>query len=349
MESKLLPGYKILEADDVRRDLEHIQIHGWPRGMYVGFPAWEPHYNMLPGIATDWIGYPQSGKTEICLEVLLFTSLHYECVHMLWCPDIGKSVDLMIKLIHKHTGKTFKKQYANYIELDEIWKATPFLFHHFKIIHPQASGKTRPRPMSPEALWEYAAEYSLKNRLDTVLIDSWKDMKHDYAAHGGSYAPYLSYILPLRNMIAEQSGLHLHTIVHPKNPENDKSGKIRPPRPQDIEGGAQWNNSGKCIIAAHRESWDDTSVDIYFRKIKPENVGYPTGKPKVLNFDRTLSRYYWIQDLGDSLVNVYAEPKDSKSYQEYTKTPRVSSNLEAKPTTAFYEKEEPEAEEGTLF
>jgi len=317
----MIKGFKILEFKDVQIPMEKLHKMGWETGSYVGFPSFEKHYNVLAGSCTDWIGYPQSGKTELCLEVLLNLSKFESHTSLIYAPDMGTSLYILVKLIHKHTGYTFNKKYPNFIEITEAYKASNHLLHHFKILH-RTEAKAR---LTPIEFWEFANELSKEEKLNHAMIDSWKDMYHDYKAHGGSYAQYLSNVLPVRNEIAEESGLHFHTIVHPKNPTRDKNRKIYAPSVDDIEGGAQWNNSGKSIIAVHRESFDDTVADIYFRKIKPENVGRATSTPVCLNFDYATSRYCYPDPV--TQMKIFAKPKEKelpplkplKSYTEPVK------------------------------
>lgn len=305
-----LKGYKILEAVDILPQIDHLHKYGWDAGKYVGFECFEKHYNMLPGSCTDWTGYPQSGKTEMVLELMLNTTEFYGWKHLIFAPDIGKSIEIMAKLIHKYSGFTFKKKYSNFISIQEAYKANTHLLEHFKIIH---KTEYKQRSLTPIELWEFAAEYNKEVPINTVLLDSWKDMYHDYKTHGGNYAQYLSNVLPVRNEIAEVSGLHFHTVIHPKTPVRDKNRTIYAPSFDDMEGGAQWNNSGKCIIAVHRASFDDNQTDVYFRKIKPESVGRPTSMAVELFLDYASSRYY--EKMEGSLYDTkyFARQKEKKN------------------------------------
>lgn len=302
-----MKGYKILNFADISPQIEQLHKSGWDSGHYVGFPCFHKHYNMIAGGCTDWTGFPSSGKSELMLELLFNMSEFYGWVNMLFVPDIGKSIEVMAKLIHKYTGKTFIKRYANYIDIQEAFNSCGWLLEHFKILH-KTDIKAR---LTPVELWEYAVEYKKENRLDSVTIDSWKDLFHDYKSHGGNYAQYLSNILPIRNDIAENHGIHCHTIIHPKNPSLTKDMKIRPPHTFDMEGGAQWANSGKCIISVHREDYESNMTDVYFRKIKPESIGRNTSIPVALRFDIIKSRYYY----GEGTEKIYASKENKNPYQ----------------------------------
>jgi len=294
----------IRKYGDIDKELSHVHEHGYDSGVYLGFPAIDEHYSMKLGTCTDWTGYPHSGKSQLLLESLMNTTDFYDWKHLLCVPDIGGSLDIMIKLIHMATGKTFKKKYHNYIEIKHAFDTCAKLFQNFFILHNVDPKKT----LTPIEFWEYATELKKTKGIHTASIDSWKDMKHKYEDHGGGYATYLSHVLPIRNKMAEMNELHFHTVIHPKSPQRDKNRKIYPPHFDDMEGGAQWGASGKSIIAVHRENYNDNRTDVYFRKIKPESVGKASSTPICLEFDVIKSRYY---RLNNDLQRVYATKEKS--------------------------------------
>lgn len=282
-----MKGFKILEHSDIEKDLELYHRLGAKKGVYLGFESMRKHYSMRTNGVTDWTGLPQSGKTELLLECLFNTSSFYGWKHLLFVPDIGDEIEVMAILIHKYTGMTFDKKYPNYIDIHEVWKASSWLFEHFHIMK-----KTEPTAtISPKEFWDFAVEYKKEYGIHTATIDSWKDMRHDYHLYGGTYAQYLSYMLPYRNMLSEQNDIHFHTIIHPKTPRRFE-GKIQQPDIDDMEGGAQWNNSGKVIISVHRENKEGTDANVKMLKIKPKVVG--DWGFFGINFDPALSRYFDI-------------------------------------------------------
>jgi hypothetical protein len=159
--------------------------------------------------------------------------------------------------------------------------------------------------MTPIEFWDLAAKLKKEEDIQTASIDSWKDLTHPYNEHGG-YAQYLEFVLPYRNLIAEENGLHLHTVIHPKLPE--VRSKVPPPTTFDLKGGSEWYNSGKCMITVHREDKATNKVSIIFGKIKPRSVG--TMGSIDLFFDLNKLVYY---DNGEQrngyMERVYAAPK----------------------------------------
>jgi hypothetical protein len=293
-------GFKILELGDFQAELTEYWDKGAKPGVYLGFDCSKDFYSMRLGSVTDWTGLPQSGKTELLLEYLYNTSTFYGWKHLLYVPDIGDKIEIMAILIHKYTGKTFDRRYANHIELKEAFNACSWLLEHFKILE-QVDPTAKITPMM---FWQFSASLECH----TATIDSWKDMYHPYDDFGGSYAKYLSYVLPMRNKLAEKYNKHFHQIIHPKNPRRDKSGKLIAPHFDDIEGGAQWNNSGKNIISVHRDNFETTIVDVTILKVKPRVVG--KRGMFAMNFDPATSRYYETLMTGDRLyahkLNTYS-------------------------------------------
>lgn len=296
----MIKGYKIINLDDISDRLTEYHKFGAKAGVYLGFNSIKDFYSMRQDSVTDWTGYPQSGKTELMLECLYNTSVFYGWKHLLCVPDIGDAIEVMAILIHKHTGKTFDKKYPNYIDIKEAFKGANWLLNHFYILEKSDSQGN----ISPVEFWEYAVSVKEELGINTAVIDSWKDMRHDYSKYGGTYAQYLSNVLPIRNHLSEKHNIHFHTVIHPKTPRRDKNGVLIHPQTDDMEGGAQWNNSGKTIISVHRQTFDTKVADVQMLKVKPKVIGKRGFF--CINFDPAVNRYYDI-DPTDGGTKVFAK------------------------------------------
>ncbi len=324
-------GYKVIKFNDVEDRLTDYHKHGARPGIFLGFQNMKDYYSMRTDGCTDWTGLPQSGKTELLLECLFNASTFHGWKHLLLVPDIGNCIEVMAILIHKYTGKTFEKKYPNYIDLKEAFNACSWLFEHFYILE-----KADPRSpiMSPVDFWNFAVEFKKENNIHTATIDSWKDLDHDYTKHGGTYAMYLSKVLPLRNALSETHNIHFHTVIHPKQPRRNKNGQLVHPQVDDMEGGAQWNNSGKTILSVHRATFDTKVADIQALKVKPRAVGKRGNF--CLNFDPTKSRYFEM-DASEGGVWRYAM-KDFEPVKEIKQISMMEQNdafLETKGISQF--------------
>lgn len=289
---KIKEGFEILELQDSQQGLLKYHKEGALRGVYLGFPKFNEKYTMsLPG-CTDWTGIPSSGKTEFLLECLLNTSEYYGWKHLLYVPDVGTKDQIIAILIHKLTGKTFDKRYKNYITEEEIYKHTPWILHHFKILH-KTNAKAK---ITPYEFWDMAVE--LKNKIEggiqTASIDSWKDMRRYFGQNNENIARddlYLEDVLEYRNTLSELHKIHLHTVIHPLKTETDKNGIRKAPTPYELKGGPTWYDMGKCQITVHRIDGTKNEVDIIVTKAKPESVA-SLGTTRMF-FDKPKRRFYW--------------------------------------------------------
>lgn len=305
----MVKGFKILDRNDCYNDILKYREQGAIRGKYIGFPILHEYYTIsLPGV-TDITGYPASGKSELWIEFLLNTSLYYGWKHILYVPDVGDKDEVLAILIHKITGKTFDKRFANsnYITEEEVTKELDWVLDCFKILHKEDLGAK----MSPYDFWNMAAEMNKESLINqqggyqTATIDSWKDLKHGYGLNGESFQrddKYLEDVLSYRNAMAEKHKMHFATIIHPKSGiEKDKDGNRKAPGPDDLKGGSEWWNNGKTMITVHRVEGHKNKAKFIVTKAKPKTVA-KQGSCDIY-FDFKLNKFYWDNNGNDTYAS----------------------------------------------
>jgi hypothetical protein len=290
----------ILKIEDINDKLHKYYQDGGGQTFYVGFNALANHYSIKKGGCTDWTGYPGSGKTELLLDILDNCSKWYNHKHLIYMPDAGSNEEVIAKLMHKITGKQFEKFYytkggekveiKNRITEQEMFRLLPQVLETFKIYVPEEKkdNKTRSKAVTPIEFWNFAVENRKELGVFSAVIDSWNYMKHDTEGHDRE-DKWLEHTLSYRNEIAERSGMHFHTIIHPKSAKKDKNGKIIMPDMHHLKGGSEWGNNGKTIIIVHRD-FDSKITDIKIDKAKPRIVGVQ-GLAS-LRLDLTKSKFY---------------------------------------------------------
>lgn len=294
--NRIAQGFTLVNPSDIFENVVEYAVKGALKGVYLGFPNIHEFYTMsLPGV-TDWTGFPNSGKSQLLMEVLLNTSLFYGWKHLIYMPDVGNDVEIIADLIHKKTGKCFDNKYPNHISEIEIANELPWITEHFKIL----TKNDLKAKITPYQFWDIAILQKKKNGLQTASIDAWKDMRHDTSKFGRD-DKYLEDVLSYRNSVAERHELHIHTVIHPTRTDKDASGHRKPPTPYDLKGGTEWFNNGKCMITVHRNPDMFNKTEVYFNKIKPRSIGQQ-GQTEMY-FDVEKFRYY-TEDKGH---RVYAE------------------------------------------
>lgn len=268
----------IIEENEIKASLMHYYKTGGGKTYYAGFRNLAPHYSVKTGGVTDWTGHAGSGKTELLLEILKNCSEWYGHKHLIYMPDAGTVEEVIGKLIHKLSGKSFDEFYynkegkkvmiENRVTEAEIYRYLPEVLEYFKIFDPK---KNRSKAITPTKFWEYAEKNKRELGIFSAVIDSWNYLKHDTEEYARE-DKWLEATLSNRNEIAERSGLHLHTIIHPTKARKDKDGRIIIPDMHDLKGGSEWSANGKTIIIVHRE-FNSKITDIKIDKAKPKIVG----------------------------------------------------------------------------
>jgi hypothetical protein len=258
---------------------------------YSGFESLVGTFQFAYDGVTDITGHGGSGKTEFALEILFYQSEQFGFRHLLYVPDIGSYKEIRRKLLIKYYRRSFRG-YNNSIQEHEIIAAASWIDHHFLVIEK----KDYKKPMTPQMIWEFAAEYRDENgSIQSCFIDSWKNLFHPIKEFGRE-DQYNDYILSFRNELAESACKHFMTIAHSiktereKQTDSDKS-KRRLPDADDIKGGG-WLANGKTIITVDRPNKEYEDFDVYFSKVKPDTIGVAKSIIGKFGFNWRRSRAY---------------------------------------------------------
>lgn len=285
------------DKNDALRDMSVRLKEGGRPGLVSPFKCLHEFYSHKAGGVTDWTGFPASGKSYFVLEYLMALSEKHGLRHGLFVPDIGSKEEIVEKLIKMRTGKDFTDRYYNKIDPKEMIEAMNWVMHFF-VIFKRADFK---RGVTPINFWEMIVNYNdsstgaPEGRLNTGLADSWKNFSHLY---NGREDSYLDEILSIRNEMAEDHQVHLHTIAHAIKTEilDPKMNARRIPTAWDIKGGGSWYSNGKTIVTGHRKDKTTNGFDLYFSKVKPEDVGSEGEIVNKLFLDKKRGRYFELLD-----------------------------------------------------
>lgn len=283
---------KIIDYSKKSKLFEDYHKSGGTQLNYAGFECLNGVFQYALDGVTDITGLPHSGKTEFALELLFYQSETFGLRHLLYAPDIGSYNEIRRKLLVKYYRRSFRG-YENSISPTEVIQASAWIDTFFLI----AQKDDPKKPLTPIDLWNFGVDYEDNNGgINTVFIDSWKNMFHDMQPFGGREDLYLDYVLGYRNELAEAKTKHFMTIAHPKKmeimiPKDGSKPKRRIPDADDIKGGSAWNSNGKVIVTVDYPDRHKQTVDLYFNKVKPDVLGKATALIERLEFDWKKSRY----------------------------------------------------------
>lgn len=247
----------------------------------TGFTGLNEYYTVKPGCTTYIGGIPSHGKTEFHMELLLHLSEYYGWKHFLFTPETGSPVEIVAELSHKYIMKPFHKV-AGQMSLNEKYQADAWLNEYF-FIHNSYEETTI------DDLLKLALEVKDSYGLNTLSIDPWNELAHDFAKHAGREDKYLEFVLGKIRRFARDNNIHIFIIAHPRT-LRPVDGRYEPPTAFELSGGAAWYAKAETIICVFRPSMDNNEADIIIQKAKPKHIG-KKGQCK-LYFDYGKSRYY---------------------------------------------------------
>lgn len=287
-----MSNIKVIDYGKKSKEFEVYHKTGGANMSYAGFECLNGVFQFADDGITDVTGHPASGKTEFALELLFYQVQEFGKRFVLYVPDVGSYNEIRRKLLVKYYRRSFRG-YENSLTESDIIKASSFIDTYFIIIT-----KDDPRkPITPTMIWDFTSTYEdLNGNVQGCLIDSWKNLFHDFSQFNGREDLYLDYTLSYRNELAEATQRHFMTIAHPLRTEflktNDNSKpKRRVPDANDISGGASWFRNGKVILSVDYPDKSTQYVDLYFSKIKPDTIGRADTIFEKLEFDWKKSRY----------------------------------------------------------
>jgi hypothetical protein len=292
----------ILDAKEVLPKILDAYDNGWGKVYDLGFKSLSPFYNIVEGSCTDWTGYAGSGKTELLLDCVKNCCEWYGHKYLIHMPDAGTPIEVLTHLMHKISGKQFdefyidkfgeKREIINRLSKSEVMNLTPMVLDMFKIFVPSEAGS---KSVTPLEFWKYAVDNKSKLGLFGAVIDSWNYMSHDTKGFSRE-DKWLEHVLSSRNMMAENSGMHFHTIIHPTSEKKDKDGKRMMPDKYSLKGGSEWANNGKSMIIVDRP-FGSTITDVKIEKAKPKRVGHEG--IVALQFDVAVGSFYEVVGSGE--------------------------------------------------
>ena len=291
-----------ITANRIQTDTDYLFQKGIDTGTYVGFNALGKYYNVKRGSTTYIAGIPSHGKSEFMFELLMSLSTHYGWKHALFTPETGSPVEIVAELAHKHIGRPFvKNEYQ--MSIQEKYRADAWISEYFYLLTPNDSD------LNIDGILKIALEIKREQGLDTLCIDPFNELNHDYTKFAGREDKYLENTLGKIRRFARENDIHVFIVAHPKTLQMEK-GIYLPPTAFQFSGGAAWYAKAESILCVYRPDMTSNVVEIHVQKSKPKHTGQK-GIAR-LYWDWKLSRYYEVLGDGTSqytTLNRITQPK----------------------------------------
>jgi len=289
---------------------QYISLYekGITKGKYVGFRCLKDLYSVKRGCTTYITGSPTHGKTEFLEEIKMNLTEFYGWKHLMFSPEIGSPPEIYAELAAKYHSKPFSKTSMTELEVNSAYD---HIQEYYTIIDDES--------LTIDNILEIAAKQSV----DTITIDPWNELYHNFDKHAGREDVYLEYTLGKIRRFARKQQIHFFLVVHPRTLQLE-GGKYSPPTFYQMKGGSSWANKGESIICVFRESKMDNKATIIIQKAKPKVVG--NQGECYLYFDRDQNRYYEENDIG---MKSYANKYESYEHEKNESTGQNQLSVES--------------------
>lgn len=274
-----------IRLTDVQDQVMTMYREGRDRGESTGFKTLDRFYRVKKGCTTYVTGTPGHGKTHFTFELLLNLTQSKGWKHLLFTPETGSDAEIVATLTEKYTKKKFDDlpfHPTDRMTEREAQITTGYLSQAFFLCD-------QSQTMTVDKVLNTALEVKKDHGLDTIMIDPWNELSHDFSQNNGREDKYLEYTLGKIRRFARDNDVHVFIDAHPKTLHKNKDGQYEPATAWDISGGAPWFAKGESIICVYRP--DETNVSqIIIQKVKPAIIG-KKGTCE-LYYDIPTGRYY---------------------------------------------------------
>ena len=270
---------------------------GTGNGETTHFPDVDKNWTWKRGELTCVTGYPNHGKSEWVIQMMVIKAAFDGWKFALFCPENFPAEELFTKIIQMYIGRSanFKDGHKR-MSLEELDRGLAFAHEHFFLLAPNEDEE-----MSPATVLAYFDHLHKAHGIDGVLVDPWNQLDHDDTG-GIRSDQYLRKWLTKLKRFAQKRQLCFVYTAHPAGDVTDRAtGELKVPKAYNISDGKMHNNKCDNVLAIHRPKFPASTVDLHIHKIKkwglvgkagivyldflPEQFRYyaPAGSPSPLN------------------------------------------------------------------
>ncbi len=308
---KSLSGFKEeVDPDIIGIDL-NIMKQEHQNGVKIADPCgideMTENFAWMRGHQNCWTGYPNDGKTQFTLFMMIVKSLKDNWKWVVWSPEMKSAtyVDGKVKvnyntlaydIIASITGKTpyrhiSEKYKVPLISVEELTKSYEWVNKHFIFLNPKKKD-INSMYNTLKRIWQ-------NHGYDGILIDPYKNIE---AEHNIRDDKHLHDVFSRFKDFAIESNTVMNWIAHPKSNVSRTikvNGKevLVPCNQYMLSGGAAWDNSMDGIYSVFRpntlENLTDPSVSFFNLKQRMQELVAQKGEVDFIEFDIKDRRYYF--------------------------------------------------------
>lgn len=229
----------------------------------TGIDELDPHWKIRKGEVCVITGIPGMGKTTLINDVVF---------------RLAKQQNYRIAYgsFEQPPKREFRRQAAKWLYdrdklADDEWRQVDnFLDDRFLFFMEDIHDE---KAMDIEWLLERNQVAALRHEADVSVVDPWNEIDHVWNGYEENETLYTGRVLKLLRRQADQLGIALIIVAHPRKVPTDTKGKFNIPSLYDISGSSNWANKPDVGIVVHRDK-GQTLVDVRKVRFQPD-IGTP--------------------------------------------------------------------------
>jgi len=294
----------------IETDLQ-LMIHEFKTGKPIADPVrvkgLNKKFGWMKTFVNCWTGNPNVGKSTFVLFLMVLKSKIDGWKWAVYSPEMissrklnGKvlvgAMELIDELVFMITGQNpylhkvkdeglKQMDIALYVETMQ-WIEDHFIFFNLK-------------ERTDISLIEHAKFLSKEFGIDGILLDPWKNIGVNGSEGAYTKDDILHRVFSNIKEVATYENISFNIVAHPKSVQNAKNadGSYKVVTPQDLAGGAAWNNSMDGIYSLYRpdEHTNPNDPGVWFFNLKQrmQDLTAERGVFKDIEWHKPTHRYYF--------------------------------------------------------
>ena len=267
-----MSDYKLLDHQEGFEIIDDWCENGMPEGLSTGYPNLDPHFKFKKGQGQLHVcsGYPSSGKSEFIEAIACNMVLKHDWNVTMYCPEKYPIASHQLSLLEKISGKpVIKRGYMKPMTADERMDIEYKVQSKFSLISADEDAYSFETILS--GLERRCTD---GEKIDMVVLDPWNELENGRPSNI-TETDYIGLCLRDARRFARKHCVQFFIVAHPQKPQKEKDGTYAVPDLFHISGSGNWRNKADNGFIVHRESLENTRVNVLIRKIKDRFYGKP--------------------------------------------------------------------------
>lgn len=262
--------YTIFSAGEIAPDITNLYDKGLERGKNTGWPYLDECFTVRPGELTIIGGIPSHGKSYFAEALAVNLAFLHNWPIAMFSPEHRPHEMHVARFVQKFTGRGFHKSSHNRVTKQQVKDTIDWMHNRFIFLAPPE--------YSMKSILAAAEQAWAHRGARVLLIDPWNTIEYQRVGNA-TVNEHIGRALLGFKKYAQDRGIHIFIIAHPKKMERDKkTGEYPVPRPYDIAESSLFYSMPDNIIAVWRkvdaaEDHIRNQIQVHVQKVKWESVG----------------------------------------------------------------------------